>query len=124
MRPASFISIAAVIALAASLTAAPAAAGPFSRLQILVPGETAAPGTSTGKTGTPRYQTANTPFTITVRACDSQWNLVNTVTDAIQILSSDASATLPPATQLQAGVGTFTVTLNAAGNFNFQAHDQ
>src|SRR5262249_23790715 len=70
------------------------------------------------------YQTANIPFTITVRACDSQWNLVNTVTDAIQILSTDASATLPPATQLQAGTRTFTVTLNAAGNFSFQAHDQ
>src|SRR5262249_13547914 len=124
MRPASFISIAAVIALSASLCAAPAVAGTFSRVQILLPGETAAPGTTTGKTGTPSYQTANIPFTITVRACDSQWNLVNTVTDAIQILSTDASATLPPATQLQAGTRTFTVTLNAAGNFSFQAHDQ
>jgi hypothetical protein len=124
MRPASIISIAAAIALSASLYAAPAAAGPFSRLQILVPGETAAPGTSTGKTGTASYQTANIPFTITVRACDSQWNLVNTVTDAIQILSTDASATLPPASQLQAGTRQFTVTLNSAGNFSFQAHDQ
>ena len=124
MRPASFISIAAAIALSASLFAAPATAGTFSRLQVLVPGETAAPGTSTGKTGTPSYQTANIPFTITVRACDSQWNLVNTVTDAIQILATDASATLPPTTQLQAGTRTFTVTLNAAGNFSFQAHDQ
>jgi hypothetical protein len=124
MRPASFICVAAAIALAASLCASPAAAGPFSRLQVLLPGETAAPGTSTGKTGTPRNQTANIPFTITVRACDNQWNLVNTVTDAIQILATDPSATLPPATQLQAGTGTFAVTLNAAGNFNFQAHDQ
>ena len=35
------------------------------------------------------------PFTVTVRACDSGWNLVATTTDAIAILSSDASATLP-----------------------------
>jgi hypothetical protein len=124
MRPASIVSIAAAIALSASLCAAPAAAGPFSRLQILLPGETAAPGTSTGKTGTPSYQTANIPFTVTVRACDSQWNLVNTVTDAVQVLATDASATLPPAAQLQAGTRTFSVTLNAAGNFSFQAHDQ
>ena len=124
MRPASFISIAAAIALSGSLCAAPAVAGSFSRLQILLPGETAAPGTSTGKTGTPSYQTANMPFTITVRACDSQWNLVNTVTDAIQILSTDASATLPASAQLQSGTRTFTVTLNAAGNFSLQAHDQ
>jgi len=124
MRPASFIRIAAAIALAASLWSAPAAAGPFSRLQVLLPGETAAPGTSTGKTGTPRAQVANIPFTVTVRACDSQWNLVNTVTDVIQVLASDASATLPAAAQLQSGARTFTVTLNAAGNFNFSAHDQ
>jgi hypothetical protein len=32
--------------------------GPFAKLQVLVPGETAAPGTVTGKTGTPTTQTA------------------------------------------------------------------
>ena len=124
MRPASFISIAAAIVLGTSLCAGPAVAGPFSRLQILLPGETAAPGTASGKTGTPSNQTANIPFNITVRACDSQWNLVNTVTDAVQILSTDASASLPASAQLQAGTRTFTVTLNSAGNFSFQAHDQ
>jgi hypothetical protein len=124
MRPASFISIAAALALSASLAAVPAAAASFSRLQILLPGETAAPGTSTGKTGTPKPQVANLPFTITVRACDNQWNLVNTATDAIQILSTDASATLPAAGQLTGGTQAYTVTLNAAGNFSFQAHDQ
>jgi Big-like domain-containing protein/flagellar hook capping protein FlgD len=124
MRPASFISIAAAIVLGTSLCAGPAVAGPFSRLQILLPGETAAPGTASGKTGTPSNQTANIPFNITVRSCDSQWNLVNTVTDAVQILSTDASASLPASAQLQAGTRTFTVTLNSAGNFSFQAHDQ
>ena len=124
MRPASLISVAAAIALATTLCAGAAAAGPFSRLQILLPGETAAPGTSSGKTGSASNQTANIPFTITVRACDSQWNLVNTVTDAIQVLASDQSATLPAPAQLQAGTRTFTVTLNSAGNFTFQAHDQ
>jgi len=122
MRP--FISIAAAIVLGTSLCAGPAVAGPFSRLQILLPGETAAPGTASGKTGTASYQAANIPFNITVRACDSQWNLVNTVTDAVQILATDAGATLPSPAQLQSGTRTFSVTLNAAGNFSFQAHDQ
>jgi len=104
--------------------AAPAAAGPFARLQVLLPGESAAPGTVSGKTGTPRAQTAGTAFDITVRACDMQWNTVATVTDAIQILSSDQSALLPTPAQLVAGTRIYTVTLNAAGTFTLFAHDQ
>jgi hypothetical protein len=113
------------IALCAAITwAAPALAGPYSRVQVLLPGESAAPGTSSGKTGTPQAQTVGVPFTVTVRACDSNWNLVNSVTDAIQILSSDASATLPSPAQLTAGTRTFTVTFNAGGTFTVFAHDQ
>ena len=108
----------------AALYAAPAVAGPFTRLQVLLPGETAAPGTSSGKTGTPRAQTAGMPFTITVRACDATWTTVATVTHSIQILASDASATLPSPAQLVAGVGTFNVTFNAGGTFTIFAHDQ
>src|SRR5207249_9726463 len=37
-------------------------AGPFVKMQVLVPGETAAPGTATGKTGLPTARTANTAF--------------------------------------------------------------
>ncbi|HEV8479663.1 MAG TPA: FlgD immunoglobulin-like domain containing protein [Candidatus Eisenbacteria bacterium] len=115
------------IALAAAcllVSASTAFAGPYTRLQVLVPGETAAPGTSNGKTGTPLNQTAGVPFTITVRACDDSWNTVGTVTNAVQILCSDASATLPSPAQLQSGQRTFTVTLNAGGSFTIFAHDQ
>jgi hypothetical protein len=101
-----------------------ALAGPYTRLQVLLPGETAAPGTATGKTGTPRAQTAGVPFSITVRACDSGWNTVTTVTNAIQTLSSDASATLPSVMQLNSGQLTATVTFNAGGTFTVFAHDQ
>jgi len=111
--------------LALALFATPAlAAGPYVRLQVLVPGETAAPGTPTGRTGTPRAQTAGIPFTVTVRACDSQWNTVTSVGNIIGILASDPSATLPPAAQLNSGVGTFPVTFNTGGSFNVYAHDQ
>jgi hypothetical protein len=112
------------VVLAAQLAAAPAIAGPFSRLQVLAPGETAAPGTASGKTGTPSPQTAGIPFTVTVRACDASWDLVNTVTHSIRILSSDASASLPAAAQLVGGTGDFLVILNAGGNFTIYAHDQ
>src|SRR5207245_4604588 len=38
----------------------------FAKLQLLAPGEVAAPGTATGKTGTPNAQTANNGFNVTV----------------------------------------------------------
>ncbi len=117
--------VAATVVLGAAILGPVAAsAGPYSRLQVLLPGESPAPGTTTGKTGTPNRQTAEVPFTVTVRACDSGWNLVTTVTDAIQILASDASATLPAPAQLVGGSGTFQVTFNAGGTFTVFAHDQ
>jgi hypothetical protein len=64
------------------------------------------------------------PFSVTVRACDNSWNTVTSVTNSIQILSSDQSADLPSPAQLTSGVGTFTLTLNAGGQFNIYAHDQ
>ena len=106
------------------LWATAVAAGPYSRLQVLLPGESPAPGTPTGKTGTPQAQTAGVPFNVTVRACDDTWTTVLSITDAVQILSSDASATLPTPAQLANGVATFSVTFNAGGTFTVFAHDQ
>ncbi len=105
-------------------SAGEALAGAYTRLQVLLPGETAAPGTSTGKTGTPLPQVAGVPFSVTIRACDSGWNTVTTVTDAIQTLASDASATLPAPQQLVNGILTVSVTFNAAGSFTVYGHDQ
>lgn len=120
-----FRLLAPLVALAALLVAAaPAVAGPFTRLQVLLPGETAAPGTGSGKTGTPRAQTVGVPFNVTVRACDATWNLVNTTTDVVRLLSSNTTATLPGPTQLQSGTLLLTVTLNAGGSFTFFAHDE
>jgi hypothetical protein len=116
--------VAGAVAAALAVCALPAQAAAFSRLQVLLPGESPAPGTSSGKTGAPRAQTAGVPFQATVRACDDQWNLVTTVTDAVQLLASDASATLPAPTQLQGGVRALTLTFNAGGTFTVYAHDQ
>src|SRR5262249_59863664 len=77
-------------------------AGTFTRLQLLVPGETAAPGTPTGKTGTPNLQTAGTSFTVTVNAVDANWNVVNT-NDVVGISSTDPNATLPANASLVSG---------------------
>src|ERR1041384_3892969 len=96
-------------------------AGSYTRIQILLPGETAAPGTPSGKTGTPRAQTAGVPFTIAVNACDDTWTPVTSVTNVVQILASDASATLPAPASLAAGAASFPVTLTAAGSFPLHA---
>ena len=69
-------------------------AGAFSKLQILLPGETANPGSASGKTGSPSAQTAGSSFNVTVNAVDANWNVVNT-NDTVHITSSDANAVLP-----------------------------
>ena len=96
--------------------------GPFVQLQVLVPGETAAPGSATGKTGTPTQQSANTPVSVTVNAVDSLWNVVSS-TDTAAITSSDASAVLPPNGALVAGTGTFSVTFETGGSTTVTATD-
>ena len=48
--------------------------GAAVKLQVLVPGETAVPGSSNGKTGSPLTDGRNT-FIVTINACDSKWNV-------------------------------------------------
>ena len=115
----------AVFALAMTFAVAlPAAAQSYSQLQVLLPGESPAPGTGTGKSGTPDDQVVGIPFDITVRACDAGWNTVASITHLVEITSTDDTATLPSAGNLTGGTATFTVTLNAAGQFTFTADDQ
>ncbi|RYF26056.1 MAG: T9SS type A sorting domain-containing protein [Flavobacteriales bacterium] len=96
------------------------APNPFSKLQILLPGEVAAPGTITGKTGSPVAQSAGVPFDVTVNAVDNNWNLVTNITDVISIThstTSDAATSLLPANAaLTGGTGTFSVTLRRAAS--------
>jgi hypothetical protein len=101
-----------------------AAAGPYTQIQVLLPGETEAPGTISGKTGAPQAQTVGVPFTFRVRAVDDQWYLDDTITDVMQFRSSDASATLPSNAPLVGGKATLTAMLNAAGSFTISADDQ
>ena len=95
---------------------------PFVKLQVLMPGETAAPNTPTGKTGKPDPQTAGTPFNVTVNAVDAVWSVVPS-SDTINITSSDASASLPADNTLSGGTGTFSVTFSSAGSFTVTATD-
>jgi hypothetical protein len=100
-----------------------ASVGPFTKLQILVPGETAAPGTATGKTGSPTSQTAGSSFVVTVNAVDANWNLVNTIADNIGITSSDPNAVLPSNAVLVSGTKTYSLTCKTAGSITATATD-
>ncbi|UCF04097.1 MAG: hypothetical protein JSV33_09075 [bacterium] len=106
------------------ITTVPVRGQTYTRLQVLLPGETAAPGTPTGKTGAPEAQTAGVPFTVTVRACDGSWNTVTSITHIVSLNSTDESATLPGNTQLTGGEVELTVTFNAGGSFTVSAHDE
>ncbi|HEX5131681.1 MAG TPA: FlgD immunoglobulin-like domain containing protein [Candidatus Krumholzibacteria bacterium] len=100
-----------------------AMAGPYTKLQVILPGESPAPGTGTGKSGAPASQTVGVPFSVTIRACDSSWNLVTSITNSVSLTSSDGSATLPASFSLSGGTAVVTATLNSAGSFTFTADD-
>ena len=70
-------------------------AGLFSRLMVLLPGETPQPGgpESDGKTGSPIAQTASLEFDVRVRAVDQFWNQVDDSSEHIWIASDDGSIT-------------------------------
>ena len=89
---------------------------------MVVPGETAAPGSPTGRTGTPSAQTAHAAFTVTVIATDAHWNPVAS-THTVAITSSDAAAVLPPSAALVAGSRAFSVTPETGGPTTVTATD-
>jgi hypothetical protein len=95
----------------------------FAKLQVLMPGETAAPGTPTGKTGTPTAQSVGVPFNITVNAVDANWYPAVTADDTVDITSSDSSATLPADANLAGGTASLSVTFGTAGTFTVTATD-
>ena len=94
----------------ASLTVNP---GIAAQLQVLIPGETAAPGSTTGKTGTPNTEYVNGQFNATVNAVDQYWNVVTTVNDTVHISSNDANALVPADSTLVSGTGVIAVTLES-----------
>jgi hypothetical protein len=98
-------------------------AATFAKLQLLLPGETSAPGTVSGKSGAPAAQTAGTAFNLTINAVDTYWNIATPIIDSVTFASSDSNATLPPATLLVSGTKTLPCTLKTAGTQTITASD-
>ncbi len=84
----------------------------FTRLQVLMPGETAAPGTPTGKTGTPTPQQANVPFSVIVNAVDDEWYPITGIRDTIHLTTDDPGWAGNPMLDPDPALANGTVTLN------------
>lgn len=84
----------------------------FSQLQVLAPGETAAPGTDTGKNGNPTVQGVGAPFSLTVNGVDLYWNLVSSAADTISIFSTNSPS--PIAALADAPLAGGTVAFNVS----------
>jgi hypothetical protein len=89
--------------------------GPFTKLLVLAPGETAVPGSANGKSGTPSIQSPDTAFNLTISAVDDNWNLINSVTDILALASSDLQASIPTNVALVAGTKQISVVLSTPG---------
>ena len=94
-----------------------------TKLQVLLPGETNAPYTLTGKTGTPSSIVAGLNVTATVNAVDADWNIVTSCADNIHITCSDSMAAVPPDAKLANGTGSFSVGLFTTGPQTITAAD-
>src|SRR5207249_3253795 len=103
--------------------AIPVNAGAVTKLQILLPGEVAAPGTATGKTAaTPTAQTAGTATTngIVVNAVDANWNVVNSATPDVTITSTDSNAAIADDNGATAGNLTLVAGTRTLSGFTFK----
>ena len=103
----------------------------YTQLQVLLPGEIAAPNTLTGKTGTPDVQAAYTPFNVIVNAVDVNFNVVN-INNTVQISDpgdanfaslsgTDLTGTMQP---LVSGTTTYSVEFTGDGSSAMTVIDQ
>jgi hypothetical protein len=98
----------------------------FTQLQVLLPGETNAPNTPSGKTGTPDPVSlgAGGLVTVTVNSVDSTFHIVNNNADIIALSSStDPSALLPAPTQLANGSAQMLIQFDTTGSQTVTATD-
>lgn len=101
----------------------------FTQLQVLLPGETNAPNTLTGKIGTPNPVSLsgdNGLISFTVNACDPAWHIVSS-SDTIHITTDDSSAVTPLDMGMVGGTAVFTadnsLQFNSQGSFTITATD-
>ena len=96
----------------------------LARLQVILPGQAAWPGSVTGKAGSPFARVKGVPFSATVRAVDPYGNEVSTITDTVALGALTSSATLPAPRALAAGQFAFSgLIFQVTGYFTLSATD-
>jgi len=103
-----------------NISVVPAAA---EKLQVLLPGETAEPGSVAGKTGTPTPQPAGTQFKVTVNCVDEQWNRLSNANPTVYLGTDNNYYDLPGNQSLVNGTTNFAVTLFTAESTVIKAYD-
>jgi hypothetical protein len=95
----------------------------FAHLQVLLPGETNAPNTLTGKIGTPDPVSlgAGGAINVAINAVDSTYHIANVSGDMISLSCTDGSATLPTPAALVNGTVTEQVIFGSTGSFTVTA---
>lgn len=97
--------------------------GTLNRMLIIGPGQTYEPGMQSGNgrvggsTATSQ-QTAGTPFSVTVYACDAYFNTITSASGTATMSSSDPNVTFSPSTSqsLSSGKAVFMVTMARVGS--------
>ncbi len=95
----------------------------FSQLQVLFPGESNAPNTPSGKSGTPSTITSGDTVTLTVNAVDNTFHIIPGAVDNIHITSSDGAAIYGLDGSLVNGTGTYLIQFNTTGSQTASATD-
>lgn len=104
-----------------------------SQLQIILPGETNAPGTAFGKTGSPTAVSLGVDSgyeNVTVYAVDSTYHIVSGVGGSVALTTTDPNAVLPANQNMVNGVASFTVgnanpmTFEDVGTWTIMATNQ
>lgn len=99
-------------------------AGPYDRIQLLLPGEAATPGVSPGKIGVPLPVAAGDTLTARVQSVDAFWNpvpsepIVHIGCDSFFEMVSLNNSTLAPD-----GSGDFQLAIRTAGDRTLEAYD-
>ncbi len=99
---------------------------PFVKLQVLLPGETNAPGTQTGKIGTPNsvgFNANSGIAAVTINAVDSTYHIAKVSGDMIKLTTSDSAAVPPSPAALVNGTVTEQLQFSSLGNFTVTATD-
>jgi hypothetical protein len=101
-----------------------------TQLQVLLPGETNAPGTVTGKIGTPTPVSlgAGGIENVTVNAVDATFHIISGINDTIHLTSTDGEGVSPNNVAMVNGTASFTGQSGYAfgdqGTFTITATDE